>query len=377
MKIAIAKINCRVGDRAGNFARIIECARRSRAHSADLLVTPELALSEYPPEDLLLRDDFYRTCDIALQRLAAQVSGIVVVVGYPRQIGRRRYNAASVIQNGRIIATYHKHALPNYTVFDEERYFDSDDVPCVFEVSDIKFGVNICEDTWGRQGPLLANPATNGREIGAGGNNYAAREALGIVTIEKDDPQPGEIAPEHALEADVYDALCLGVRDYVTKNGFPGVLLGLSGGIDSALTLAIAADALGAGKVRALMLPSQYTASMSREDARAQAATLGVRYSEIAITPVFDAFLAALSAEFKGLAPDTTEENLQSRIRGTLLMSMSNKSGSIVLTTGNKSEMATGYATLYGDMAGGVSGCQEISKKIGYLVSECLHNQRR
>ncbi|HXD52825.1 MAG TPA: NAD(+) synthase, partial [Burkholderiales bacterium] len=362
---------------------------------------------------LLLRDDFYRNCDIALQRLAAQVSGIVVVVGYPRQIGRRRYNAASVIQDGRIIATYHKHALPNYTVFDEERYFDSDDVPCVFEAGDIKFGVNICEDTWGRQGPLLANPGTNAREIDAGGNNCGAwkaqapraaraagaqvllvlnaspyhlrkqhsrydvmrervaengmpliyanmvggqdelvfdgasfvlnrageithqlplfREALGIVTIEKGDPQPGEIAPERALEADVYDALCLGVRDYVTKNGFPGVLLGLSGGIDSALTLAIAADAIGAGKVRAFMLPSQYTASMSREDARAQAETLGVRYSEIAITPVFDAFLAALSAEFKGLAPDTTEENLQSRIRGTLLMAMSNKSGSIVL----------------------------------------------
>src|SRR5258706_3719424 len=451
MKIAIAQINCTVGDLAGNVARIIECARRSRAHSADLLVTPELALSEYPPEDLLLRDDFYRTCDIALQRLAAQVSGIVVVVGYPRQIGRRRYNAASVIQNGRIIATYHKHALPKHTGVDEERYFDSEDVPCVFEVSDIKFGVNICEDTWGRQGPLLANPATNAREIDAGGNSCGAwkaqapraaraagaqgllvlnaspyhlrkqhsrydvmrervaengmpliyanmvggqdelvfdgasfvlnrageithqlplfREALGIVTIEKDDPQPGEIAPERAPEADVYDALCLGVRDYVTKNGFPGVLLGLSGGIDSALTLAIAADALGAGKVRALMLPSQYTASMSREDARAQAATLGVRYSEIAITPVFDAFLAALSAEFKGLAPDTTEENLQSRIRGTLLMSMSNKSGSIVLTTGNKSEMATGYATLYGDMAGGFAVLKDITKKFVYRLS--------
>ena len=451
MKIAIAQINCTVGDLAGNVERIVEFAKRARAQSADLLVTPELALSGYPPEDLLLRDDFYRNCDIALQRLAAQVSGIVVVVGYPRQIGRRRYNAASVIQDGRIIATYHKHARPNYTVFDEERYFDSDDVPCVFEVSDIKFGVNICEDTWGRQGPLLANPGTNAREIDAGGNNCGAwkaqapraaraagaqvllvlnaspyhlrkqhsrydvmrervaengmpliyanmvggqdelvfdgasfvlnrageithqlplfREALGIVTIEKDDPQPGEIAPERALEADVYDALCLGVRDYVTKNGFPGVLLGLSGGIDSALTLAIAADAIGAGQVRALMLPSQYTASMSREDARAQAESLGVRYSEIAITPVFDAFLAALSAEFKGLAPDTTEENLQSRIRGTLLMAMSNKSGSIVLTTGNKSEMGTGYATLYGDMAGGFAVLKDISKMMVYRLA--------
>ena len=452
MKIAIAQINCTVGDLAGNVARIVEFANRARAQSADLLVTPELALCGYPPEDLLLRDDFYRNCDTALQRLAAQVSGIVVVVGYPRQIGRKRYNAASVIQNGRIIATYHKHTLPNYTVFDEERYFDSDNEPCVFQVSGVKFGVNICEDTWGRQGPLLANPGTDGKELNLGINicadtceaeaPRAARaagaqvllvlnaspyhlrkqhsrydvmrervaesgmpliyanmvggqdelvfdgasfvlnragevthqlplfqEALGIVTIEKDDPQPGDVVPERALEADVYDALCLGVRDYVTKNGFPGVLLGLSGGIDSALTLTVAADAIGAGNVRAIMLPSQYTASISREDARAQAETLGVRYSEITITPVFDAFLAALSAEFKGLAADTTEENLQSRIRGTLLMAMSNKSGSIVLTTGNKSEMGTGYATLYGDMAGGFAVLKDISKMMVYRLA--------
>jgi NAD+ synthase (glutamine-hydrolysing) len=452
VKIAIAQINCTVGDLAGNVARIVEFANRARAQSADLLVTPELALCGYPPEDLLLRDDFYRNCDAALQRLAAQVNGIVVVVGYPRQIGRKRYNAASVIQNGRIIATYHKHTLPNYTVFDEERYFDSDDAPCVFQLSGIKFGVNICEDTWGRQGPLLANPGTDGRQLNLGINicadtweaeaPRAARaagaqvllvlnaspyhlrkqhsrydvmrervaesgmpliyanmvggqdelvfdgasfvlnragevthqlplfeEALGIVTLENDDPQPGEVVAERALEADVYAALCLGVRDYVTKNGFPGVLLGLSGGIDSALTLAVAADALGAGKVRAVMLPSQYTADISREDARAQAATLGVRYSEIAITPLFDAFLAALTSEFKGFAPDTTEENLQSRIRGTLLMALSNKSGSIVLTTGNKSEMGTGYATLYGDMAGGFAVLKDISKMMVYRLA--------
>ena len=452
MKIAIAQINCTVGDLAGNVARILEFARRAREKSADLLVTPELALCGYPPEDLLLREDFYRNCDVALQKLAAEATGITLVVGHPRQIDGRRYNAASVIQDGRVVATYHKHTLPNYTVFDEERYFDADDQPCVFQVGGVKFGVNICEDTWGRQGPLLANPGADGKALNLGINicadtwqadapraaraagaevllvlnaspyhlrkqhsrydvmrervvengmpliyanmvggqdelvfdgasfvlNRAGalalqlplfKEALGMVVVEDGDAQPGEIAPERALEADVYDALCLGVRDYVTKNGFPGVLLGLSGGIDSALTLAVAVDALGADKVRAVMMPSQYTADISREDARAEAMTLGVRYSEIAIKPLFDAFLSALAGEFKGLAADTTEENLQSRIRGTLLMALSNKSGAIVLTTGNKSEMGTGYATLYGDMAGGFAVLKDISKMMVYRLS--------
>ncbi len=453
MKIAIAQINCTVGDLDGNVARIAGFVDQARAQSADLLVTPELALCGYPPEDLLLRDDFYRNCDTALQRLAAQVGGgIVVVVGHPRQVDGKRYNAASVIQDGRIIATYHKHTLPNYTVFDEERYFDSGDRPCVFQVNGVNFGVNICEDTWGRQGPLLAHPGADGKELNLGINicadsweaeapraaraagaqvllvlnaspyhlhkqhsrydvmrervaengmpliyvnmvggqdelvfdgasfvlNRAGevthqlplfKEALGIVTLENGDPRPGELAPERVLEAEVYDALCLGVRDYVTKNGFPGVLLGLSGGIDSALTLAVAVDALGAGRVRAVMMPSQYTADISREDARTEAETLGVRYTEIAIKLLFDAFLTALAAEFKGLAADATEENLQSRIRGTLLMALSNKSGAIVLTTGNKSEMGTGYATLYGDMAGGFAVLKDISKRLVYRLS--------
>ncbi len=453
MKIAIAQINCTVGDLAGNVARILEFVERARAQAAGLLVTPELALCGYPPEDLLLRDDFYRNCDTALQQLATQVSGIAVLVGHPRQVDGKRYNAASVIQDGRIVATYHKHTLPNYTVFDEERYFDSGDQPCVFQVNGINFGVNICEDTWGRQGPLLANPGVNGKELNLGINicadsweaeapraaraagaqvllvlnsspyhmrkqhsrydvmrervaengmpliyanmvggqdelvfdgasfvlNRAGeithqlplfKEALGIVAIENADPRPGEIVPERAIEADVYDALCLGVRDYVGKNGFPGVLLGLSGGIDSALTLAIAVDSLGADKVRVVMMPSQYTASISREDARAQAGTLGVRYSEIAIKPMFDAFLDALAGEFKGLPADTTEENIQARIRGTLLMALSNKSGAIVLTTGNKSEMGTGYATLYGDMAGGFAVLKDISKTLVYRLAD-------
>ena len=452
MKIAIAQINCTVGDLTGNVARIVDYAGQARALSAELMVTPELALCGYPPEDLLLRDDFYRSCDAALERLAAQVHGITVVVGHPRQLGDKRYNAASVIQDGRIVAIYHKHTLPNYTVFDEERYFDTDDTPCVFQTGGISFGVNICEDTWGRQGPLLANPGANGKVLNLGINicadswqaeapraaraagaqvllvlnaspyhlrkqhsrydvmrervaengmplvyanmvggqdelvfdgasfvlNRAGevthqlpmfRETLGIVTLDNGDPLPGEITPERAIEADVYDALCLGVRDYVTKNGFPGVLLGLSGGIDSALTVAIAADALGAAKVHAVMMPSQYTAGMSREDACAEADALGVRYSEIAIKPMFEAFLVALEPQFRGLTADTTEENLQSRIRGTLLMGLSNKTGAIVLTTGNKSEMGTGYATLYGDMAGGFAVLKDISKMLVYRLS--------
>jgi NAD+ synthase (glutamine-hydrolysing) len=424
MKIAIAQINCVVGDLAGNVARILDFAQRARAGSADVLVTPELALCGYPPEDLLLRDDFYRSCDGALRELAARIAGVTVVVGHPHQVDRKRYNAASVIQDGRIIATYHKHTLPNYEVFDEERYFESDDKPCIFQIEGVKLGVNICEDTWDAAAPraaraagaqvllvLNASPyhlrkqstrydvmrervAENGMpliysnlvggqdELVFDGASFALnsagevthqlplfKEAIGYVTIEKGEPLAGDVTPERAVEADVYDALCLGVHDYVTKNGFPGVLLGLSGGIDSALTAAIAADALGADKVHAVMMPSQYTAGMSREDACAEADALGVRYSEIAIKPMFDAFSAALSSQFKGLPADTTEENLQSRIRGTLLMALSNKSGAIVLTTGNKSEMGTGYATLYGDMAGGFAVLKDISKMLVYRLS--------
>ena len=424
MKIAIAQINCTVGDLAGNAARILDFVGQARAQSADVLVTPELALCGYPPEDLLLRDDFYRSCDSALRDLAAGIKGITVVVGHPRQVGGKRYNAASVIQDGRVVATYHKHTLPNYTVFDEERYFDADDQPCVFEINGIKLGVNICEDTWdavapraaGKAGaqvllvlnaspyhlrkqqtrydvmrervaetglPLIyANMVGGQDELVFDGASFVLnrsgvvthqlpmfKEAMAIVTIENGEPLTGEVAAERALEADVYDALCLGVRDYVTKNGFPGVLLGLSGGIDSALTLVVAADALGPERVKAVMMPSQYTASMSREDACAEAEALKVRYTEIAIKPLYDMFVHTLANEFNGLKEDTTEENLQSRIRGVLLMAMSNKTGAIVLTTGNKSEMGTGYATLYGDMAGGFGVLKDINKLMVYRLS--------
>jgi len=449
VKIAIAQINATVGDLAGNVARIAEFAARARREGADLLVTPELVLCGYPPEDLLLREDFLVACDRALADLAARTDSVTLVVGHPRADGGKRFNSASVIQNGQVLGVYDKQRLPNYTVFDEERYFEPGGTPCVFGVDGVSFGVNICEDTWGAQGPVTARSrgeervginicadswnATAPRAARAAGANvllvlnaspyhmdkqrvrydvmrervaengmalvYANlvggqdelvfdggsfvlnregvvthqlplfEEALGMVSLTDSDPQPGLIAPPVSQDAEIYGALITGVHDYINKNGFPGALIGLSGGIDSALTLAIAVDALGADRVRAVMMPSQYTAGMSLEDARAEADALKVRYTEIPIKPIFDAFLKTLSGEFKGLAADATEENLQSRIRGTLLMAMSNKTGALVLTTGNKSEMGTGYATLYGDMAGGFAVLKDINKQLVYRLA--------
>ncbi len=449
VKIGIAQINCVVGDLSGNTSKILEYCQRARAAGAALMLTPELALCGYPPEDLLLREGFYRDCRAALADLALKVSGITLVVGHPHQVDGKRYNAASVIQDGKVIATYHKYALPNYTVFDEERYFEPENRPCVFRIGEISFGINICEDTWGPQGPLATRPPADdvnvginicadaweavapraAREAGAqvllvlnaspyhmhkqgsrvdvmrervaetglaliyanmvggqdelvfDGASFALNrrgevvrrlppfeEELGLVTLIDGDPQPGAIQKEESLEAEVYKALCLGVRDYLGKNGFPGALLGLSGGVDSALTLCIACDALGPERVRAVMMPSQYTSEMSLQDSRRLARNLGVRYDEIPIRPVFDAFLASLATEFAGLQADATEENLQARIRGTIMMALSNKSGLIVLTTGNKSEMAVGYATLYGDMAGGFAVLKDIFKTLVYRL---------
>ncbi|HSS46273.1 MAG TPA: NAD+ synthase [Burkholderiales bacterium] len=432
MKIAIAQINVTVGDLAGNAAKVLDSARQAKAGGASLVLAPELALSGYPPEDLLLRDGFYQACNKVLQDLAGQVQGITLVVGHPQAVGDRRFNAASVIRDGKIIATYHKLKLPNYTVFDEERYFVSGSRPCVFELESVRFGVNICADIWephaaarakdaGAQVLLVLNASPyhmnkqytrhevlqeRVRETGMAiiygnlvggqdelvfdGASFAVnsegelthqfppfQEGIYWVELEKHVPVRGQIAVAQSLEAMVYQALCLGVRDYVTKNGFPGALVGLSGGIDSALTLAIAVDALGADKVRAVMMPSPYTASMSVEDARALAKALGVRYSEIIIKSMFDAFLQALSSEFAGLPADTAEENLQARIRGTLLMALSNKTGGLVLTTGNKSEMGVGYATLYGDMAGGFAVLKDITKTLVYRLAHYRNSLAR
>jgi NAD+ synthetase len=446
MRIAIAQINCTLGDLAGNASRILEFASRARSQGAQVLLTPELSLCGYPPEDLLLRADFVTACENAVAELATRVHGITVVAGHPQSGAAGLLNAASVLRDGRVVATYAKRDLPNYTVFDEQRYFQPGHRPCVFEAGGLRLGVNICEDVWGSLGPVTARPGTEdepaesqrwealapeqaraagaqvllvlnaspyhldkqavrydvvsarARETGmpvvfcnlVGGQDElvfdgasfvvdargevthqlpAFEEALAVVELNGGTPLPGERDAPLSTEEAVYRALCLGVRDYVGKNGFPGGLVGSSGGIDSALTLCIAADALGPERVRAVMMPSQYTASMSLEDAQALADSLGVRHTVLPIGPVFDRYLETLADEFAGRAPDTAEENLQSRIRGTLLMALSNKFGPIVLTTGNKSEMATGYATLYGDMAGGFGVLKDISKMLVYRLA--------
>jgi NAD+ synthase (glutamine-hydrolysing) len=427
VRVAVAQINCTVGDFEANSRRILDMAARAAQAGAQVLLTPELALSGYPPEDLLLRRAFYGASDAALGRLAAQLlqfPDLRVVVGHPLAREGRRYNAASVLHGGVVAGTYCKHDLPNYDVFDEQRYFTPDNRPFVFEVAGLRFGVNICEDTWypyapecaraagaqallvlngspfhlGKQALRLATMRENVSRCGlplvyanlVGGQDELVfdgasfvldaqgrltqmapqfEEHLLVVDFADGAPLPGGCAEQGSLEAQAYRALVLGVRDYLGKNGFPGALIGLSGGIDSALTLAIAVDALGADRVRALMMPSQYTREISWLDARALAHTLGVRYDEIPIKPIFDGFLAALAGEFRGLPWDTTEENIQARIRGTLLMALSNKYGSIVLTTGNKSELAVGYCTLYGDMAGGFAVIKDIRKTLVYALA--------
>src|SRR5450631_4059898 len=424
MRIAIAQLNQVVGDLPGNAARIVDAMADARRGGAQLLITAELSLCGYPPEDLLLRPAFLASCADELARLASRVDGLTVLVGFPELAPDGRYNAIAVLRDGKVAAIYRKRCLPNYTVFDEQRYFTAGTDPCVVEVGGVRVGVIICEDVW------CAGPAAAARDAGAqlvvvpNGSPYhthqqalrrqvvaaRARETgLAIVYVNRTGGQDelvfdgasfivdaaGAVAqqlpawhetiafaefdgatPKHVrgdldnrLEPNVYAALTMGVRDYVEKNGFPGVLLGLSGGIDSALTLAVAVDALGRDRVRALMLPSVYNAAISLEDARTMAGMLGVRYDEIPIDSVFQAFRSALSDEFKGLPEDSTEENIQARIRGTLLMALSNKYRSIVLTTGNKSEMAVGYASIYGDMAGGFAVLKDIDKTLVYRLA--------
>lgn len=427
VKVAIAQMNSTVGDLAGNRAKIFDLSRRAFEAGADIVLTPELSLVGYPPEDLLLRNAFYAKTQQAFAELAAdlaQFKDLHVVVGLPLQDEKGiRHNAASVLLNGEVLGTYRKHDLPNTTVFDEKRYFTSSDQAFVFGVKGVRFGINICEDTWFEHAPMRARAAgaqvllvpngspyhmnkqhlryeTMRRNVSAqgmalvyanlvggqdelifDGDSFVMdaagticaqlrhfEEDLQIVDFDGATPVPQALAAPLTTEAQVYQALVLGVRDYIGKNGFPGVLIGMSGGVDSALTLAIAVDALGADKVRAVMMPSQFTADISWIDSRDMVKRLAVRYDEIAIKQTFDAFRATLAEEFAGLAEDATEENIQARIRGTLLMALSNKHGSIVLTTGNKSEMAVGYCTLYGDMAGGFAVIKDIAKTLVYRL---------
>lgn len=433
LTVCTAQLNYVVGDMPGNARKIIDAAREAYAHGARLVLTPELSICGYAAEDLFLRPAFIAACDDAVSQVARELSGLKglhVVVGHPhggdvrsRSVRvQQRFNAASVITEGRVIERYAKRELPNYQVFDERRYFVPGRGTGVFQVGGISVGLLICEDAWfdepaelaraagaqwlavinaspfhvGKGGERVARMADRARAAGlpllyahlVGGQDEvvfdgasfavsatgelvaqapAFEEALFYVDVDADAGAEGVrlaggTAPDHGLESDLWHALVLGVRDYVGKNGFPGVLLGLSGGIDSALVLAIAADALGPGKVRAVMMPSPYTADISWIDARDMARRLGVRYDEISIAPMFESFKAALAGEFRGLPEDATEENIQARIRGVLLMALSNKFGSIVLTTGNKSEMATGYCTLYGDMAGGFAVIKDVLK---------------
>ena len=427
LKIAVAQIDCTVGDLAGNAARILAAADEAVLLGADLLLTPELALCGYPPEDLLLRPDFHRACARALTALAGKLP-LPAVVGHPEMRGPLRYNAASLLRGGRVEATYCKQRLPNNEVFDEERYFAAGAEPCVLAIGGVRVGLAICEDIWlpgtveatraaGAELLLALNaspfhmnkPATRqavlrARIAGAGmpaiycnlvggqdelvfdGGSFALdaagrlthrlpafEEAVTVVEFAAGNLLPGAQAAVQPIEADVYAALKLGVRDYLGKNGFPGAIVGLSGGVDSALTLAIAVDALGRDRVRAVMMPSPWTSQMSLDDARDTIRRLGVQYDEIPIAGAMEQFAVLLAPTFAQLGPqpdwDTTDENLQARIRGMILMALSNRTGRIVLTTGNKSEMAVGYATLYGDMAGGFAVIKDVFKTFVYRLA--------
>jgi NAD+ synthase (glutamine-hydrolysing) len=426
LRIAIAQTNPVVGDADGNATGMLECCAqaRDRLH-ADLVLFPELALCGYPPEDLLLHRGFARDVSAALERLAAGTQGIRAVVGYPEYAGSRIHNSAAFIGDGRILASYRKRVLPNYGVFDEKRYFTPGDTDCVIEVKGVRLGVTICEDLWepgvarltrdaGAQLLLSLNgsPYDTGKlarrevvfrervaESGlpvvwvniAGGQDELifdgasmVMDARGEVVLRSPSfsesldsvdiapggaPRPGTIVPPPELVESVWRALVLGIGDYVNKHRFPGVVLGLSGGVDSAVTLALAVDALGADRVRAVMMPSRYTSRISVEDAQAQANLLGVRYDVVPIEPMFRAVLDSLAGVFAGTGPDVTEENIQARCRGIILMAISNKFGSMLLTTGNKSEMAVGYATLYGDMAGGFAPLKDCSKTLVYKLA--------
>ncbi|WP_346838849.1 NAD+ synthase [Microbulbifer sp. SAOS-129_SWC] len=429
LQLVLAQINSLVGDIPGNTAHVIEVARRAhRELGADLVLFPELTLCGYPPEDLLLRPSMQRRIDAALAQLLAAELPCAVLVGYPRVVAGKVFNMAGLIDGGQLVAEYAKQKLPNYQVFDEMRYFVAGDQPCVLEFRGIPLSITVCEDIWhpepvaqaaaaGAQlmlninaSPfhrgkaqqrleLLGNQARAGQmpivyvnccggqdELVFDGGSFAV-DALGKlsarapeftehllpVRVEQRDGQvtvaSGEITPALGDLASVYRALVVGVRDYVNKNGFNGVVLGLSGGIDSALTLAIAVDALGSERVEALMMPFRYTSDLSRNDAADQAQRLGIRYRVVSIEPIFDAFMGALAAEFEGTSRDTTEENLQARSRGVLLMAISNKKGAMVLTTGNKSELAVGYATLYGDMVGGYNALKDVPKTLVFELA--------
>jgi NAD+ synthase (glutamine-hydrolysing) len=429
LTVALAQLDLVVGDVSGNTQKILEYS--ARAHDemqADLVVFPELSISGYPPEDLLFHSGLRRRVAEAIDTIRESVRDIAVLIGFPEYQGDDIFNSCAVFNDGKLLAHYRKQLLPNYRVFDEKRYFTAGKDASVFSLNGIRIGLNICEDVW-KSGPAAASRAAGAELIIAiNGSPYevdsqAQREkifrarvgetgvpavylnmvggqdelvfdggsfvldATGAVSFRAPSfneglyklefradgsgvaPLTGEIAPPMSKEQSVYEALVCGTRDYVSKHGFPGVILGLSGGIDSALIMTIACDAIGADRVRAVMMPFRYTSTMSQEDAAKQAALLGVQYDVIPIEPMYAATVQQLAPIFEGLDDDVTEENIQARCRGLLLMAISNKTGRMLLTTGNKSEMAVGYATLYGDMAGGFAPIKDCSKSMVYRLA--------
>ena len=429
VKVALAQVDLEVGDVAGNTAKIIDYAIRARdKERADLVVFPELSVCGYPPEDLLFHSGLRHGVETAIAEIRDKVFGIAILIGFPEYEDDHIYNSCAVFQDGYAISHYRKQLLPNYSVFDEKRYFTEGKDAAVFKINGIRFGLTVCEDVW-QPGPMAGSRsagaecviAINGspyelntqakreetvrariQEVGVpaiyvnmvGGQDELVfdggsfvmdadgevrfraqpfEEGLHTVVLEGTNkgvvPEPGVCAEPLSTEESVYRALVTGTRDYVMKHGFPGVVIGLSGGIDSALVLSVACDAIGADRVGAVMMPFRYTSAMSQEDAAQQATTMGVRYDVIPIEPIYDATIGQLQPIFGDREPDVTEENIQARCRGLLLMAISNKTGRMLLTTGNKSEMAVGYATLYGDMAGGFAPIKDCSKTLVYRLA--------
>jgi len=429
VKAALAQIDLVVGDVAGNTAKIIDYAQRARdADGADIVIFPELSICGYPPEDLLFHAGLRHDVEAAVTDIRNQVSGIAVLLGFPEYEDEHIYNTCVVLQDGAVLAHYRKQRLPNYSVFDEERYFTAGKEPAVFNLNGIRIGLNICEDIWspdpisasraaGAECVLVINgspfevrsqenrenevrsrvsetgiPVVYVNHVGgqdelvfeggsfvmdaAGEIAYRARsfeESMDCVVLEGTArgvcPERGRMAKADNKVATVYRALVLGTRDYVSNHGFPGVIVGLSGGIDSALVLAIACDAIGADRVRAVQMPFRYTSTMSQEDSAKQAELFDVQYDVVPIEPMYEATIEQLEPVLGVTEPDATEENIQARCRGLLLMAISNKTGRMLLTTGNKSEMAVGYATLYGDMAGGFAPIKDCSKSLVFELA--------
>lgn len=431
LRIIMAQLDFCVGDIKGNTQRIIKAIQQARDElQGDLIVFPELALCGYPSEDLLLRGDFQTQIVQGLTEIKQHVTGIDVVLSYPHHEQGQLYNSASVIRAQAIIATYHKQCLPNYGVFDEQRYFVSGSEPCIFTLKNVPISILICEDIWHPQpiaqalqagarlvlspnaSPFDANKAAQRLQVLqqrvaeahipilythlVGGQDdlvfdggSMAVDATGTICVHggffseqlipvdiklaptlQVIPTPWPLSATESAVAKVYQALVLSVRDYINKNGFSGVLLGLSGGIDSALTLAIAVDALGKERVQIVALPSRYTSELSMQLIAEMVKNIGVQAATISIEAVYNEFLKSLAPEFAETVADKTEENIQARCRGVMLMALSNKTGKLLLTTGNKSEMATGYATLYGDMAGGFAVLKDVYKTLVYQLAD-------